>query len=73
MNRRLLNFTLLIFLLCLSIPAYSQDEDLLKHPRVMSFPPFHMFRPKPPAQSSPTGWSFTFWKTRSCPWCMFPP
>ena len=46
MNRRLLNFTLFIFLLCLSIPAYSQDEDLLKHPREMTFPPFSYVPPK---------------------------
>jgi zinc protease len=46
MNRRLLNSTLFIFLLCLSIPAYSQDEDLLKHPREMTFPPFSFVPPK---------------------------
>jgi predicted Zn-dependent peptidase len=46
MNRRLLISTLFILLLCIPLPVYSQDEEFLKHPREMTFPPFSFVPPK---------------------------
>lgn len=71
MKRRALNFIFLLslfpVLLFSTRPAYGQEEELLKHPREMQFPPLSFIPPKAERTVLPNGIILYFLEDRELP------